>query len=227
MNLEDRILFVDAEAIVIDKPEGLPVDTPRAGGDSIEARIEELKLGFKRPPVPMHRLDRDTSGCLLLARNPRARAHFQQAFEQGGVLKTYLAVLDGLIEGTEGLIDLPVAKISSAKAGWRMVVDDSGKAAATRWRKIAEAEGQSLVEFSPLSGRTHQLRVHAARGLGAAIVGDPVYSLPDDAELGGMTLPDSGMLLHSWRLAVPRGPKASIEVTAPVPERFGRWLDFL
>ena len=73
MNLEDRILFVDGEAIVIDKPEGLPVDPPRAGGDSIEARIDELKLGFKRPPVPMHRLDRDTSGCLLLARNP-ARA---------------------------------------------------------------------------------------------------------------------------------------------------------
>ena len=85
MNLEDRILFVDGEAIVIDKPEGLPVDTPRAGGDSIEARIDELKLGFKRPPVPMHRLDRDTSGCLLLARNPARARHFQQAFERGEV----------------------------------------------------------------------------------------------------------------------------------------------
>ena len=227
MNLEDRILFVDAEAIVIDKPEGLPVDTPRAGGESIEARIGELKLGFKRPPVPMHRLDRDTSGCLLLARNPRARAHFQQAFEQGGVSKTYLAVLDGAVTGEEGLIDLPVAKVSSAKGGWRMVVDRGGKAASTRWRKIAEADGQSLVEFTPLSGRTHQLRVHAARGLGAAIVGDPVYSRPDDADLGGMTLPESGMLLHSWRIVVPRDSKPPIDVTAPVPDRFGRWLDFL
>src|SRR5690242_13216155 len=77
MSLEDFILFVDGEAIVIDKPAGIPVDTPRAGGDSIEARIEELSLGFKRPPVPMHRLDRDTSGCLLFARNPKARARFQ------------------------------------------------------------------------------------------------------------------------------------------------------
>jgi tRNA pseudouridine32 synthase/23S rRNA pseudouridine746 synthase len=227
MNLEDRILFVDAEVIVIDKPEGLPVDAPRAGGDSIEARIGELALGFKRPPVPMHRLDRDTSGCLLLARNPRARAAVQQAFEQGSVGKCYLAVLDGAIEGDEGLIDLPVAKISSAAGGWRMVVDKGGKESATRWRKIAEADGQSLVEFTPLSGRTHQIRVHAARGLGAAVVGDPVYSLPDDAELGGMTLPDSGMLLHSWRIVVPRDPKPPIDVTAPVPERFGRWLDFL
>ena len=108
-----------------------------------------------------------------------------------------------------------------------MVVDDSGKSSATRWRRIATADGRSLVEFRPLSGRTHQIRVHAARGLGAAIVGDPVYSLPDDAELGGMTLPGCGMLLHAWRIVVPREPKEAIDVTAPVPDRFGRWLDFL
>jgi tRNA pseudouridine32 synthase/23S rRNA pseudouridine746 synthase len=227
MNLEDLILFLDGEAIVIDKPEGLPVDPPRAGGDSIEARIDELKLGFKRPPVAMHRLDRDTSGCLLFARNPRARAAFQQAFERGEVAKSYLAVVDGDTPGEEGLIELPVAKVSSAKGGWRMVADERGKSAATRWKRLAAAEGQSLVEFRPTTGRTHQIRVHAARGLGAAIVGDPVYSLPDDAELGDMTLPDSGMLLHAWRLVVPRAPKEPIDVTAPVPDRFGRWLDFL
>src|SRR6185295_7675526 len=142
MNLEDRILFVDGEAIVIDKPEGLPVDTPRAGGDSIEARIEELSLGFKRPPVPMHRLDRDTSGCLLFALNPRARAAYQQAFESGSVTKTYLAVLDGEIAGEEGLIELAIAKVSSARGGWRMIAEEGGKAAANRWRRIAEADGQ-------------------------------------------------------------------------------------
>ncbi len=227
MNLEDRILFIDGEAIVIDKPEGLPVDTPRAGGDSVEARIHQLSLGFKRPPVPMHRLDRDTSGCLLLARNPRSRAAFQQAFERGDVAKSYLAVVDGQTPGEEGLIDLAIAKFSSARGGWRMVVEKGGKQAATRWSRIAEAEGQSLVEFRPTTGRTHQIRVHAARGLGAAIVGDPLYSLPDDAELGTMALPDSGMLLHAWRLVVPREPKEAIDVTAPVPDRFGRWLDLL
>ena len=227
MTLEDLILFVDGESIVIDKPAGLPVDTPRAGGDSVEARIEELSLGFKRPPVPMHRLDRDTSGCLLFARNPKARAHFQQAFEAGQVTKSYLAVLDGEVEGDEGSIELPVAKVSSQKGGWRMVVDEAGKTAATRWQKLASVDGQSLVEFRPTTGRTHQIRVHAARGLGAAIVGDPVYSLPDDADLESMTLPDSGMLLHAWRLLVPRQPKEAIDVTAPVPDRFGRWLDFL
>jgi tRNA pseudouridine32 synthase / 23S rRNA pseudouridine746 synthase len=227
MTLEDLILFVDGEAIVIDKPAGLPVDAPRAGGTSIESRIDELSLGFKRPPVPMHRLDRDTSGCLLFARNPKARARFQQAFETGAVSKSYLAVLDGQVDGEGGIIDLPVAKVSSAAGGWRMVVSEGGKEAATRWRKLAEVEGQTLVEFRPTTGRTHQIRIHAARGLGAPILGDPVYSLPDDAELGDMTLPDSGMLLHAWRLMMPRVPKEAIDVTAPVPDRFGRWLDYL
>jgi tRNA pseudouridine32 synthase/23S rRNA pseudouridine746 synthase len=214
--LEDRILYVDAEAIVIDKPAGLPVDTPRAGGDSVAARAGELKLGFQREPVAMHRLDQDTSGCLLLARNPKARARFQQAFESGTVEKTYLAVVDGVPEGALGLIDLPLAKVSTAEEGWRMVPDEAGKGARTRWRKLAERDGQSLVEFQPLTGRTHQIRIHAARGLGAAIVGDPVYGARSDA-----------MLLHSWRIVVPRDRKPPIDVTAPVPDSFGLWLDFL
>ena len=214
--LEDRILYVDAEAIVIDKPAGLPVDTPRVGGDSVVARAHELKLGFQRDPVAMHRLDRDTSGCLLLARNPKARARFQQAFEQGTVEKTYLAVVDGVPEGEAGIIDLPLAKVSTAEQGWRMVPDEAGKSARTKWRRLAQRDGQCLVEFQPLSGRTHQIRVHAARGLGAAIAGDPVY---------GAT--DGPMLLHSWRLVVPRGAKPPIDVTASVPDSFGLWLDNL
>ena len=228
MTLEDLILFIDGEAIVIDKPAGLAVDAPRLGGDSIERRIGELTLGFARPPVAMHRLDRDTSGCLLFARNPKARARFQQAFEKGAVEKTYLAVIDKELTEEEGTIDLPVAKFSTPARGWRMVVDKGGKDALTHWRRIGVADGQSLVEFKPATGRTHQIRVHAARGLGAAIVGDPVYSRDeDDDEPGAMVLPDSGMLLHASRLVVPRSPRDPIDVTAPLPERFGRWLDFV
>jgi tRNA pseudouridine32 synthase / 23S rRNA pseudouridine746 synthase len=214
--LEERILYIDAEAIVIDKPAGLPVDTPRAGGDSVTVRAGELKLGFQREPVAMHRLDRDTSGCLLLARNPKARAKFQQEFESGMVEKLYLAVVEGVPDGAHGLIDLPLAKVSTAEEGWRMVPDNTGKTAQTRWRKLAEMEGRSLIEFKPLSGRTHQIRVHAARGLGAAVVGDPVYGAGEEP-----------MLLHSWRLIVPRHKKPPIDVTATVPDSFGLWLDFL
>ena len=223
--LEDLILFIDGEAIVIDKPAGLAVDAPRAGGDSIERRAGELTLGFARPPVAMHRLDRDTSGCLLFARNHKSRATYQQAFEAGTVRKAYVAVVDGVLDADEGIIDLPVAKTSSAAGGWRMIVADAGKPAVTRWRRIAEVEGETMVEFRPETGRTHQIRVHAARGLGAAIVGDPVYSRPDDHDGPLMVLPDSGMLLHASRLAVPRDKKDDIDVTAPLPERFGRWLD--
>lgn len=216
MNLEDRILFIDGDAIVIDKPAGLPVDTPRAGGPSIEARAHELSLGFKRPPTPMHRLDRDTSGCLLFARNPKSRARFQQAFESGSVEKSYIAVVDGETPGDEGVIDLPVAKFSTAADGWKMVIDDKGKRAETHWRRIGSKDGQSLVEFRPTTGRTHQIRVHAARGLGAAIVGDPVYGSGDQP-----------MLLHAWKLKVPRDPKPAIDVTARIPDSFGLWLDMI
>ena len=213
--LEERILFIDAEAIVIDKPAGLPVDTPRAGGDSIERRIDELKCGFKRPPTAMHRLDQDTSGCLLFARHPSARIHFQAAFEGGTVEKYYLAVVAGEV-GEEGVIDLPLTKVSSAEAGWRMRGDAAGKAAVTHWRRVAQRDGRSLVEFRPKTGRTHQIRAHAREGLGFGIVGDFVYGVP-----GGP------MLLHAVRLVVPRPKKPVIDVTAPLPERFGEWREMV
>src|SRR5436190_12754913 len=114
--LSDRILFIDAEAIVLDKPAGLPVDTPRRGGDSIASRLDELRCGFQRPPTAMHRLDTDTSGCLLFARTPKARAQFQQALEARRVEKYYLAVIGTEIAEGEGTIDMPLGKTSSAEA---------------------------------------------------------------------------------------------------------------
>ena len=210
--LEDRILFVDAQSMVIDKPAGLPVDTPRRGGDSVVERLHELKLGFKRPPTPMHRLDQDTSGCLLLARSPKARATLQRAFEDRLVEKLYLAVIGSPVEEEEGTIDLPLAKRSSAEAGWRMVGDSAGQSAVTNWRRIVVRDGRTLVEFSPITGRTHQIRVHAREAFGRGIVGDRVYGLP-----GGP------MLLHASRLVVPRDGKPAIDVVAPLPEHFGDW----
>lgn len=212
MDLSSRILFIDAEAIVLDKPAGLPVDAPRRGGDSIASRIDELKCGFKRPPTAMHRLDTDTSGCLLFARSPKARASFQQAFEARAVEKYYLAVVASTIDSEAGVIDMPLAKRSSAEAGWRMVSDPHGLSALTRWRKVAARDGATLVEFQPLTGRTHQIRAHAREAFGRGIVGDRVYGVP-----GGP------MLLHASRLVVPRGAKPAIDVTASLPDYFGEW----
>jgi tRNA pseudouridine32 synthase/23S rRNA pseudouridine746 synthase len=214
-SLSECVLFIDGEAIIVDKPAGLPVDQPRDGGDSIAGRLDELKFGFQRPPVPMHRLDRDTSGCLLLARNPKARARFSAAFEAGEVEKMYLAVVEGELEG-EGIIDLPLAKTSSREQGWRMIVSDDGKPARTRWRTISKRDVRTLVEFRPETGRTHQIRAHARYGLHAAIVGDPVYGA------GG-----EPMLLHASRLIVPREKKPAIDVTAPLADRFGDWRNAL
>ncbi|MFM7027778.1 MAG: RluA family pseudouridine synthase [Chakrabartia sp.] len=209
MLLSDRVLFLDGEALVLDKPAGMPVDAPRDGSLSVENHLASLTFGFQRWPLPVHRLDRDTSGCLLLARNPKAHKRFGAAFEAGEVEKTYLAVLSGIPGPDAGTIDLPLGKTSSAADGWRMVPDPKGKRAITHWRKIGEAQGRALIEFRPETGRTHQLRVHAASGLGLPIAGDPVYG---DGQ--------GPMLLHASRLRLARGAKSPIEAEAPLPETF-------
>ena len=206
--LADRILFIDAEAIVLDKPAGLPVDAPRDGSISLENHLQGLTFGFQRWPAAVHRLDRDTSGCLLLARNPKAHKRFQQAFEAGAVEKSYLAVVEGAPEPDQGLIDLPLTKISSRDAGWRMKGDPRGKAARSRWTVLERQGGRTLILFEPETGRTHQIRVHAAEGLGTPIVGDPVYGAGGEA-----------MLLHAWKLSVPRPSKPPGASEAPLPER--------
>lgn len=204
-----RILFEDAEALVIDKPAGLAVHPGARTPESLEDHLGALRLGFARRPQPVHRLDRDTSGCLLLARNPKAHKRFQRAFEERRVHKTYLAILDGLPEGESGTVDMPLAKISSAEEGWRMIGDARGKPARTHWRVAAAKDGQAMVLFTPETGRTHQIRVHAADGLGFPIAGDPVY--------GSGAGP---MLLHALSLRLERDGKAPIEARAPLPPAF-------
>ncbi len=208
--ISDRVLFVDAEALVLDKPAGLAVHGGPRTPHSLEDLLDELRFGFARHPSPVHRLDRDTSGCLLLSRNPRAHKRLSALFEAGEVAKTYWAVIDGEPQDEEGLIELPLGKVSSKADGWRMVPDPKGKPAQTRWRVLERREGRALVAFSPLTGRTHQIRVHAASGLGVPIMGDPVYGTGRGP-----------MLLHARRLVVSRGEGRSvIDVTAPVPDNF-------
>lgn len=209
--MELEILFEDGEALVIDKPGGLPLDTPRAGGPSLEDRLDELKLGFHRHPAPVHRLDRDTSGCLLLARNPKALKRFSAAFEEKLVEKRYLGVVAGTLAEEEGTIALNLSKVSTAKDGWRMIPAKKGKPAVTHWRKLDEKNGLTLVEFRPETGRTHQIRVHAASGLGHALLGDPVYGSSKGAPR---------TMLHAAGLTVPRGDKEPIVAVAPLPRDF-------
>ena len=205
------ILYEDGEALVIDKPGGLPMDRPRAGGASLDDQLDSLRLGFQRPPVPVHRLDADTSGCLLLARNPKALKRFAAAFEARQVTKRYLGILAGIPADKEGTIELALSKISSAAEGWRMIPARKGTPALTEWRVVAESEGCALVEFRPVTGRTHQLRVHSASGIGIPLLGDPVYG---DGKGAWRTM------LHAVALEVPREGKPPVAATAPWPAEF-------
>ena len=205
------ILYEDGEALVIDKPGGLPMDRPRAGGASLEDHLDDLRLGFQRPPVPVHRLDTDTSGCLLLARNPKALKRFAAAFEARQVTKRYLGILAGIPEQKRGTIELALSKISSADKGWRMIPAKKGKPALTEWQVVGESDGRALVEFRPETGRTHQIRVHAASGIGLPLLGDPVYGTGRGA---------SRTLLHAAGLEVPREGKPPIAAAAPLPPDF-------
>jgi tRNA pseudouridine32 synthase/23S rRNA pseudouridine746 synthase len=203
------ILFEDGEALVIDKPAGLPLDRPRAGGPCLEEKLDQLRFGFQRAPLPVHRLDQDTSGCLLLARNPKAHKRFAAAFEAREVDKRYLGIVAGLLPEDSGTIDYALSKISSAEAGWRMIAAKKGKPSVTHWRKLAEIGGNTLVEFLPETGRTHQIRVHALTGLGVPLLGDPVYGAG-----GGRTM------LHAAGLTVRRGEKPPIIAVSPLPADF-------
>jgi tRNA pseudouridine32 synthase / 23S rRNA pseudouridine746 synthase len=203
---ENRVLFLDGEALVIDKPAGLAVHPGPRTQESLEDFLNDLRFGFQRLPQPVDRLDRDTSGCLLLARHPKAHKRFGRAFEEGKVTKQYLAVVNGIPTGEEGVIDMPLGKTSTAEKGWRIVSQPSGKRALSRWRMVGARDDRALILFKPETGRTHQIRVHAAEGLGCPIVGDPVYGT------GG-----GPMLLHASSLGVEREGKLPIEASAPLP----------
>jgi tRNA pseudouridine32 synthase/23S rRNA pseudouridine746 synthase len=197
------ILHRDTHLLVIDKPAGVAVHPGPKTPDSLEDFLEDLAFGNQRLPVIAHRLDRDTSGCLVLARHPKAVKRVSQLFEAGQVEKVYWAVLSSLPDEDSGTVDAPLHKISSAEAGWRMVIDKRGKRAVTHWQVLDRAA--KLVEFRPETGRTHQLRVHAA-SLGHPIIGDPVYG---DGK--------GPMRLHARSIALPYDAAAPLSVTAPLP----------
>jgi tRNA pseudouridine32 synthase/23S rRNA pseudouridine746 synthase len=207
--LSDNILFIDAEAMIVNKPAGLGTTAGRDGRLSLENHLDSLRFGFQRQPSAVHRLDRDTSGCLLLARNPKAHKRFSAAFEAGEVEKLYWAVLEGVPADESGTVDMALAKTSTREAGWRIVPDPRGKPARTHWQVLSTQGSWALVAFRPETGRTHQIRVHAASGIGLPIVGDPVYGRSGPA-----------MLLHARALSLPRAGKPPVAAEAPLPESF-------
>jgi len=200
--------------LVLDKPAGLPVHAGPGGGPNLERLFDHLRFGLPRPPHLAHRLDRDTSGCLVLGRHPKALRKLGRLFADGKVEKIYWAVVTGQPAEETGRIDLPLAK-QERKTGWRMVVDaERGHPAITEWRVLGRGDGLAWLELRPKTGRTHQIRVHCA-ALGFPVLGDPQY-----AAGGAMppAAPAAPLHLHSRSVRLPLYPsRPPVEVTAPVP----------
>ena len=213
MNAEEivsRLLYRDALMLVIDKPAGLPVHPGPKGGETLFHHLDALRFGLPRRPEAAHRLDKDTSGCLVLGRHPKAIARLNDLFRKNEVDKVYWAIVEGGPEVDEGEIDLALAP-KSPDRGWWMKVDPKGQPSLTQWRVLGRGEGLTLLELRPITGRTHQLRVHCA-AMNFPILGDPIYGTAP--RFGG-----PGLHLHARSVTVPLYPKKPpITAEAPVPE---------
>ncbi|MCS6781204.1 MAG: RNA pseudouridine synthase [Geminicoccaceae bacterium] len=210
VDLAARLLYRDGLVLVIDKPAGLPVHAGPKGGPNLEHFLDALRFGYPRRPALAHRLDRDTSGCLVLGRHPAALRRLGRLFATGAVAKTYWAVVIGGPEEEEGRIELPLSK-RSALRGWWMKVDPAGQPAITSWRVLGRADGLAWLELRPLTGRTHQLRVHAEAS-GWPVLGDPIYGRDRQPT------PLPPLHLHARAIVLPlRENKPPIRVEAPPP----------
>ena len=210
-----RILYRDAMMLVLDKPSGVAVHKGPGDGRYLEAFFPALTFGLPRTPALAHRLDRDTSGCLVLGRHRKALARLGQLFKAGRIRKRYWAVVVGAPHAESGEITLPLARRSHDKRSWWMKVAEAGDAAAepahSLYRVMGRGDGVTWLELEPLTGRTHQLRVHCA-ALGCPIAGDGVYG-GDRARAGA-----GRIQLHARAIAIPLYPKRdAVEVVAPAP----------
>lgn len=190
--------------MVLDKPPGLAVHAGPRGGSSLEDWLPALQMGKRHLPQPAHRLDADTAGCLALGRTKPALAELGRIFAAGTAEKVYWAVLLGRPPGEDGVIEAPLRKVSTRTAGWRIEVHAAGQPARTAWRVLGASGRLSWVEFKPATGRTHQLRVHAAH-LGCPILGDPLYGRNE-----------SGLHLLARSLILPLA--SPLHAVAAVPE---------
>ncbi|RJF80840.1 RNA pseudouridine synthase [Oleomonas cavernae] len=212
--IEARVLYKDSLIIVVDKPAGLPVHQGPGGGPNLEQSFVHLRYGLPRAPSLGHRLDRDTTGCLVLGRHPKALAKLGKIFAGGRAEKTYWAVVHGRPAQASGTIDLSLTKLTP-KQGWRMVVSPDGQNAVTDYKVMgSSADGRlSWLECKPRTGRTHQIRVHCAE-LGCPILGEPIYGRAE-----GAPPPDEPLHLLARAIRLPLYPSRDpVEVVAPPPE---------
>ena len=205
--LAERVLYRNGLVVVIDKPAGIAVHPGPGGGPDLESGFGQLRFGLPHPPALAHRLDRDTSGCLVLGRHPKALRRLGALFAAGRVEKVYWAVAEGRPAEPDGRIETGLKKLIRG-SGWRVIIDPGGQTAITEYRILGASEGRCWLELQPRTGRTHQLRVHCA-ALGCPVVNDAVY---------GRAAPVEMLQLYARSITLPLYPaRPPLEITAPVP----------
>lgn len=247
-----RVLYRDGMILVIDKPAGIAVHATGHDKLALDQSFHHLQYGLPKKPELAHRLDRGTSGCLVLGRHRQALIKLGKMFEDKKIEKTYLAIVAGTPEAEEGIINRPILK-SGHGSLWTLSLDPAGQEAVTHYKVLKTNGTLSVLEMSPKTGRTHQLRLHAAYGLGCPIVGDPFYSksaafaqpkkpgehIPrvekgkrpkfSEAELADpFSAAHYPIMLHAHRISIPLYKnKPPIHVEAPVPEGMQQMLTLL
>lgn len=213
--MELPVIYMDDNVVVINKPVGVLTHSKGALNDEFTVadfmrRFTTVGLETNRPGI-VHRLDRDTSGVLIGARNQQTATLLQKQFADRKTKKTYLAVVDGVLKAPAAKIDLPIGRNPSAPSTFR--VDPKGKNATTNYAVLSASATHSLVELRPITGRTHQLRVHM-QYLHVPIHGDRVYGKPADR-----------LYLHAAKLeiTIPSGDRRVFE--APVPPEFKQLVE--
>lgn len=224
--LQRLVIYRDDSVIAIDKPQGLPVQGGPGIAKHVDGLLDALRFGSEDRPRLVHRLDRDTTGVLVLARTPAAAAKLAAAFRSRDAEKTYWAVVVGRPHPLEGRIDLSLAR-QGGPHGERTVPAEGREAtrAVTLFRTLDSAQKRAaLLELTPLTGRTHQLRVHCAAALGCPILGDGKYG-------GAAAHPDGfgdrTLHLHARALRLPHPEGGVLELAAPLPPHMKETFAFL
>ncbi len=214
-DLRSRVLFKDKLIVVVNKPAGIPVHPGPSGGPSLEDYFDALAFELPHAPWLAHRLDRDTSGCLILGRQKKSLRRLGKLFESGAITKTYWAVVHGGPKEDSGMIDGYLEKVKTSK-GWYMKVsqkNEHSQTASTEWKVMKRGDEYTWLELHPKTGRTHQIRVHC-QSLGCPVIGDWVYGPPGEA------LPLLHLHARSVDIPLHEGePPLHIEAPAPVHMR--------
>ena len=233
-----EVLYEDEDVIAINKPAGMTVHAG-AGNPSgtlvnalLGRGLELSKGGDPLRPGIVHRLDKETSGVILVAKNDAAHAKLGEAFQQRTVKKTYIALVQGVLKEKTGSIELAIGRdpihrtrMATPKKSWRGAAITNPRHARTDWRGLASVNNATLVEVQLHTGRTHQIRVHFS-ALKHPVVGDTPYGAAANLRIGKVTLPKLGRIfLHAARLgfAQPR-TGAWLEVRAPLPSELRDFL---